>query len=103
MNRVINNLLGNSIKYCEQEPIIKIRALIGNQLNIEIEDNGIGINEEDKDKVFNKFYRVNRMPKVKGLGLGLYIVKKIIENHNGKIEIESVWGKGTTVKITLPL
>jgi two-component system phosphate regulon sensor histidine kinase PhoR len=100
--RAINNLLNNAVKYSEREPVIKISVLMDNQLRIEIEDNGIGIKEEQQGYVFNKFYRADNPAKVKGLGLGLYIVKRIIENHSGTIHLESTWGKGTTVIITLP-
>jgi signal transduction histidine kinase len=100
--RAVNNLLSNAVKYCERESVIRIRILIDNQLRIEIEDNGIGIKEEHLGNVFNKFYRADNPAKVKGLGLGLYIVKRIIENHNGSIHLESTWGKGTTVILTSP-
>jgi signal transduction histidine kinase len=100
--RAINNLLSNAVKYCEREPVIRIRILTDNQLRIEIEDNGIGIKEEHLGNVFNKFYRADNPTNVKGLGLGLYIVKRIVENHNGSIHLESTWGKGTTVILTFP-
>jgi two-component system phosphate regulon sensor histidine kinase PhoR len=101
-SRVIINLLSNAVKYCDQEPVITVRAKLSNQLKIEIEDNGIGIKEEYLKTVFNKFFRVNTQNKAKGLGLGLYIVKRIVENHHGTIHIKSTWGNGTTVTITLP-
>ncbi len=100
--RVLNNLLANAVKYCEREPVIKVRIFLDNQLKIEIEDNGIGIKEEHIGNVFNKFYRADNPVRVKGLGLGLYIVKRIIESHNGTIDLRSTWGKGTVVTITLP-
>ncbi len=101
-SRAIINLLSNAVKYCEQDPAIKVRAKLSNQLKIEIEDNGIGIKEEHLKTVFNKFFRVSTQVKAKGLGLGLYIVKRIIENHHGTVRIESLCGIGTTVIISLP-
>ena len=101
--RIINNLLNNSVKYCERDPVIKVLILINKHLKIEIEDNGIGIKEEHQENVFNKFYRADNPAKVKGLGLGLYIVKKIIENHNGTIDLTSTFKVGTTMTITLPI
>jgi two-component system phosphate regulon sensor histidine kinase PhoR len=98
--RAINNLLNNAVKYSERDPEITIRISADDQLKIEIEDNGIGIKEEQLGYVFNKFYRADHPAKVKGLGLGLYIVKRIIENHNGTIRLESVYGEGTTVIIS---
>ncbi len=61
-------------------------------------DTGVGINEEDIDKLYIPFYTT----RTQGIGLGLSISQKIIENHNGKIKIESVPGKGSTFKIELP-
>lgn len=101
-SRAIGNLLNNSIKYCRLDPIIEIRMILNEQLKIEIKDNGIGIKENHEKDVFNKFIRADNPDKVKGLGLGLYIVKRIIEDHHGSIRLESEWGKGTTAIITLP-
>ncbi len=66
---------------------------------IEIEDNGCGIKEEDIDRVFDPFFTTRPT----GTGLGLSITKRIVEEHDGKIEVESIWGKGTKFKIHLPL
>lgn len=101
--RTINNILSNAVKYCDRDPVINIRIWSDNQLNIEIKDNGIGIMEEEQENVFNKFYRAGKQTTTKGLGLGLYIIKKIIENHNGNINLKSTYGEGTTVTISLPL
>lgn len=101
-SRAIVNLLSNSIKYCTLNPVITIRILLEEQLRIEIIDNGIGIKDKHARSVFNEFFRAENPNEVKGLGLGLYIVKKIIENHHGTIRLESEWGKGTTAIIDLP-
>jgi two-component system, OmpR family, phosphate regulon sensor histidine kinase PhoR len=102
-SRVINNLLSNSIKYCTQKPVIDITAKIDKQLILEFSDNGIGIKEEFRKEIFNKFYRAENPLKTKGLGLGLYIVKKIIENHQGTIQLVSKPHVGTTITISLPV
>ena len=101
-SRAICNLLNNSIKYCTLDPEIEIRIALSEQLRIEIKDNGIGIKENHEKEIFNKFFRADNPVKVKGLGLGLYIVKRIIENHHGSIRLESKRGKGTTAIIILP-
>lgn len=101
--RVIYNILSNSVKYCEHSPVIHIKASIEDQFSIEISDNGIGIKKEHIDQIFNKFYRADNPNNAKGLGLGLYIIKRIVENHNGTISIESSSGTGTTVTILLPI
>ncbi len=106
LNRVLLNLLSNSVKYCNEVPEIKINIeKDDNQLVIRFKDNGIGIPQKEQKHVFNKFYRLEtaREVGVKGLGLGLYFVKKIVEAHNGYIEVESTPGKGSTFVITIPL
>ncbi len=103
--RAIRNVLNNSVKYCDKDPEIKIVIKKYQDLIIEIQDNGIGISNDEKDLIFNRFYRSKRPArnKSKGLGLGLYIVQKIISGHRGFINIESEEGKGTKVTILLPV
>jgi signal transduction histidine kinase len=104
-SRIIFNLLNNSLKYSTTEPVIDIRVSANEKLKIVISDNGPGIDKEDLSEIFTKFYRgKNKMnSKVKGLGLGLYLVKKIVESHGGTVEAESKPGKGTTIIIQLPV
>jgi signal transduction histidine kinase len=104
IDRVMSNLFSNAVKYSNGSPSICIRAKEnGEFLNISIIDKGIGIEKEKLNQIFNRFYRVeNGRSKAKGLGLGLYIVKKIVEAHHGEIEIESTPGKGTSVNFSLP-
>lgn len=103
--RAVKNLIANSVKYCDSEPDIKIRVKKYNDLVIEIIDNGIGISKEEKELIFNRFYRSKRQSKnkTKGLGLGLSIVQKIITSHKGIVSIDSETGKGTKVTILLPV
>ncbi len=103
---VIFNLLDNAVKYSKEEipPRIKIYTKkLQNDLQIKISDNGIGISKENQKKIFNKFYRVQRgnIHNVKGFGLGLSYVKRIIDEHKGSIKIKSELGKGTTFMINL--
>jgi len=103
---MINNLLSNAVKYCDKEPIIAISSAVeGNKINISIADNGIGISREHIGHVFDKFYRVpqGNIHKVKGLGLGLYYVKRIADAHGGEVSVTSKPGKGTTFIISLPI
>ncbi len=101
----INNLFNNAVKYSTEIPEIRISSYVDKELIIKISDNGIGISYEEQKQIFDKFYRVNRgdIHKVKGLGLGLYYVKKIIEAHKGRITVNSKPGKGSTFTIFLPL
>jgi two-component system, OmpR family, phosphate regulon sensor histidine kinase PhoR len=102
---MINNLLSNAVKYCNGEPIINVASSAGvKMINITIADNGIGIASEHLDQIFEKFYRVptGNIHKVKGLGLGLYYVKRIARAHGGDVTVTSKPGKGTTFVISIP-
>lgn len=103
-SNVLFNLLDNAIKYCNKKPEIKIETYNQKQnLVIRIQDNGIGISDEDKKRVFEKFFRVStgNLHDVKGFGLGLSYVMQVIKAHRGKIELESKEGEGSTFTITL--
>lgn len=83
------------------EIIMRTKNLDENTVRLEISDNGSGISPEDIPHIFEPFFSTKR--DVRGIGLGLPIVHGIVQNHNGKIEVESVVGKGTTISITFPL
>jgi two-component system phosphate regulon sensor histidine kinase PhoR len=108
-NHLLNtfcNLIDNAIKYAKEKPEIAISTSNNmNFITILVSDKGVGIEPNYRKKVFEKFFRVptGDVHNVKGFGLGLAYVKKIIELHNGTIELESELNKGTTFKITLPL
>jgi len=102
---MINNLLSNAVKYADREPIIDIEGFTtDNNLAIKISDNGIGINKLDQKHIFDKFYRAStgNIHKFKGLGLGLYYVKKIAEAHGGDVTVSSKPGKGSIFTVTIP-
>ena len=106
---IIYNLLDNAVKYMSEyeEPRLSIstRDIGANMLEIRISDNGIGIKKEDLKKIFDKFYRVSTGNRhdVKGFGLGLAYVKKMVAIFRGTIVVESELGKGSTFIITIPL
>lgn len=105
LTNVIYNLVDNAIKYCKESPLITIRTKEeAKGIGLEITDNGIGIKEENKKRIFQKFYRVptGNVHDVKGFGLGLHYVKQIVEAHRGRITLESEVGKGCTFKVFIP-
>jgi len=105
LTNVFNNLIDNSIKYCEQaQPYIILKTYnVKNRLVISLQDNGIGISEKDQKMIFNKFYRVHtgNVHNVKGFGLGLHYVKMMIDAHKGHITAHGELGKGTLFTIKL--
>ena len=105
IERVVTNILTNAIKYTPENGEIKIYVgFVYNDAYIKVIDTGIGIPEEDIDKVFERFYRVDkaRTREMGGTGLGLSIAKEILEKNNSKININSKLGKGTEVVIRIP-
>lgn len=104
MTTVLNNLLSNAVKYCEALPEIRISVSLNDRLIIRIKDNGIGVKREDQKHIFDKFYRAGKgdFRTVRGLGLGLYYVRQIVNAHGGMIDLYSVPGKGSTFTINIP-
>jgi signal transduction histidine kinase len=106
ITQVLNNLISNAIKYSPEakKVIVKVKKQ-PNEVLIGVQDFGIGIPKESREKIFDRFFRINdtngqRFP---GLGLGLYISKEIISKHNGRVWVESNGSKGSTFFFTLPV
>lgn len=95
----ISNLITNAIKHSKSEKIDVILKKSDKDIEIVVQDYGTGINEENLNHIFEKFYRGDNT--LKGTGLGLAIVKNIVELHNGKITVQSEEGKGTSFKIII--
>lgn len=98
---MLSNLLSNAFKFCADEDSITI-SLSKNKdmMQISVADTGRGIDEKNKAKIFDRFYKINKGDK--GTGVGLSLVKQLVEQHHGHIEVESTLGVGTTFTITLP-
>ena len=104
IEQVMINILSNAIKYGAGNPIKISATIAGNNAKITVEDHGIGISPSDQEKIFNRFERAESSAKnFSGLGLGLYIVQKIIEAHRGTIQVTSELGKGSLFTVELPL
>jgi len=103
LKQVMNNLIQNAIKYTDSGKIEISANEIGNKVSISVLDTGIGIPEEDSDRIFERFYRVdkNRSREAGGTGLGLAIVKHILDAHGEKIMVESALGIGTKFTFSL--
>lgn len=105
MRQMIDNLLDNAVKYTPEGGKTRIRAATeGSQLIIQVSDSGVGIPAADLPYIFDKFYRAGNVPhNIGGSGLGLAIVKSIVENHHGRIWVETNVGRGTTFTVVLPV
>ena len=105
LRQMVDNLIGNAIKYTQEGGEISIAVEVQKDQDIlRISDNGPGIPPSDQPHIFEKFYRAGNIPKgVGGSGLGLAIVKSIIDNHQGRIWVDSLLGRGTTFTVVLPV
>lgn len=106
LEQVVVNLMSNAIRYTEKGHIkIELRETKNSSIEFTVRDTGIGIKEEETDRIFERFYVVNksRSRMTGGTGLGLSIVKHIVHMHNGNISVESKFGKGTEFTIELPI
>jgi two-component system phosphate regulon sensor histidine kinase PhoR len=106
IEEIFNNLISNAINYSPEGGNVTVTAQgLGEYMEIKVEDTGVGISPEELPKIFDKFYRVKhpKTRQVTGTGLGLTIVKGIVDAHQGTIDVESVVDKGTTFRIILPM
>ncbi len=105
ISNILNNLIDNAIKYSPEKLYLAIRTKNENDgISVSISDHGIGMNREQQQRIFDTFYRVptGNVHDVKGFGLGLSYVKKMVEAHEGTVEVESKPGEGSTFTVWLP-
>jgi PAS domain S-box-containing protein len=104
LEQVVMNLINNAVKYSPVNKKISVSAKSeGKFIRISVLDHGIGMNEDQQEKIFDRFYRVNNNNHtVGGLGMGLYISKEIVKEHNGIIQVQSNLNQGSTFHIILP-
>jgi signal transduction histidine kinase len=101
---VLTQIIGNALRYSPAGSQVTVQlTTVGQQLVLQITDQGQGMNTETIAHIFDRFYRKDASHTTRGLGLGLAIAKRVIELHNGHIEVQSEVGKGTTVKVFLPI
>ena len=98
----VHNLLDNAFKYTHPGDTIRLRATAQQELLIQVADTGIGIEPSALSQVWEELYRAPQPAKITGSGIGLALVRAIVERHNGRVQIESTPGQGTTVTLRLP-
>jgi two-component system phosphate regulon sensor histidine kinase PhoR len=100
---VIVNLVRNAWQYTPEDGSVSVRLYERNgTVVLDVADTGIGISEKDQEELFTRFYRVERATEVRGIGLGLYVSKAIVESHGGEIRVSSEPGTGSTFSVILP-
>jgi len=102
MDQVITNFMTNAIRYGGKQPIYIMLEETEDHVTIKVKDHGRGISKEDQDRIFKRFERAHTEEDVNGLGLGLYINHQIVEEHQGKITLESEPGKGSIFSVQIP-
>lgn len=105
IGEIFNNLISNAIKYNKAGGWVKVKLYEQDEkVCVEVSDNGLGIREEHLSRIFDEFYRVDgrRNSPIKGSGLGLSIVQKMVDANGGMIDVESRFGEGTTFKVSFP-
>jgi len=106
IEQVLDNLLDNAVKYSGNSKVVNIHIVMDNgSIITSVQDYGIGIAKEDQVKIFERFYRADnkQIHDIKGSGIGLTLVKEIIEAHGGKTQVDSSLGEGSTFYFYLPL
>lgn len=106
IGQVLNNLISNAVKYSPLGTTIQISCMeVGGNLQVSVQDRGIGIAEKDIKHLFDRYYRVesNNVKSIAGFGIGLYLCAEIVHRHDGRIWVESELGKGSTFFFSLPM
>lgn len=103
IEQVLSNLISNAIKYGENRPIDIVLDVSGESALISVRDHGLGIDQENIERIFDRYERAITASEISGLGLGLYISKQIVEAHHGHLRVESQKGQGSTFTVELPM
>ena len=104
LEQVLTNLVSNAVKYSPDNPEITINTrCLDDEVVIEVKDNGIGIDEDDLDKIGNRFFRAKTSTGIEGTGIGHFLTRLLVEKHGGHINVESRKGEGSTFTVCLPV
>ena len=103
IGNVVSNLLSNAVKYSPNGGSIEVSgSVIENGVTVSVKDHGMGINEQETEHLFKRYYRVQGTNDISGFGIGLYLSAEIIQAHNGEIWVESKVGQCSTFYFSLP-
>lgn len=104
LRQVMSNLVSNAVKYSPEDTTVFIRAIRADdgRIVISVRDQGVGIPQEEVDRLFERFFRASTSTGIPGTGIGLHLVKHLIDLHGGSLRVESVVGEGTTFEVSLP-
>lgn len=108
IGQALKNCLSNAYKFSAQDSVVRMSAAVaetswGREVQLSVSDHGIGMTPEQMARMFDKFYRADTSGKIPGTGLGMTLVKEIIERHGGRVMVESTLGAGTTITLCLPV
>ena len=104
IKNVLINLISNAIKFSDEGSTIRVFSSVnGDKAYIAVEDEGIGVSEEDQHHLFSSFFRGKNAINIQGTGLGLHIVKRYLDLLGGSVELKSELGRGTRINLTIPV
>jgi len=104
VEQVFTNLLSNAVKYATNAPKIDVKAYVdGANVVATVRDHGVGIDEDDLGKMFQRYFRAKTSTGIAGTGIGLNLVKTLVELHNGTVTVESSRGEGSIFTVCLPI
>lgn len=104
ISNVVSNILSNAVKYAPNNGTIEVNSgIVDGKVQVSVKDYGMGIEKQDLERLFERYYRVENNHTISGFGIGLYLSAEIIDRHKGKIWVESELGKGSTFYFSLPL
>lgn len=103
LRQVVANLVDNAVKYCREDGLVTLSAReVGDEVELAVSDTGAGLSDTERERVWDRMYRGPIQPDQRGLGLGLSLVRAVVQAHNGEVEVESTPGQGSRFSVRLP-